>query len=161
MRQLTGTIRQVEELTKANFNLTTELTALRERVDKAKADAMEEFKNSQPFFNELGVQYSEGFEGFRKQTVLLFPGLDFSSIQIDTTIPITPGGGDGPIDVEDKEADDAIKGETVTLVEKEANGRPHTIANLYPMPLLLKFFIVQALSFVKIFISIYSNFRTI
>ena len=161
MRQLTGTIRQVEELTKANFNLTTELTALHERVDKAKADAMEEFKNSQPFFNELGVQYSEGFEGFCKQTVLLFPGLDFSSIQIDTTIPITPGGGDRAIDVEDKEADDAIKGETVTLVEKEANGRPHTIANLYPMPLLLKFFIVQALSFVKIFISIYSNFRTI
>ena len=161
MRQLTGTIRQVEELTKANFNLTTELTALRERVDKAKADAMEEFKNSQPFFNELGVQYSEGFEGFCKQTVLLFPGLDFSSIQIDTTIPITPGGGDRAIDVEDKEADDAIKGETVTLVEKEANGKPHTIANLYPMPLLLKFFIVQALSFVKIFISIYSNFRTI
>ena len=87
----------------------TELTTLREHVDNAKADAMEEFKDSQPFFNELGVQYGEGFKGFRKQTILLFPGLDFSSIQIDTTIPITPGGGDEAIDVEDEEADDAVK----------------------------------------------------
>ena len=46
MSQLVGTVRQVEELTKANFNLTTELTALREHIDKAKADAMEEFKDS-------------------------------------------------------------------------------------------------------------------
>lgn len=33
----------------------TELTALREHVNKAKADAMEEFKDSQPFLNELGI----------------------------------------------------------------------------------------------------------
>nr|POE97876.1 hypothetical protein CFP56_33816 [Quercus suber] len=154
--QLEGTAYQFEELTKANSNLTTELTALHEHVDKAKVDtmeefkdsqpsfnelrvqygeltalrkhvdkdkanAMEEFKDSQPSFNELRVQYGEGFEGIRKQIVLLFPGLDFSSVQVNMTIPITPGGDDERIDVEDEKADNAVKGETVTLMEKEAN----------------------------------------
>ncbi|KAK9986696.1 hypothetical protein SO802_031647 [Lithocarpus litseifolius] len=43
--QLEGIARWVEELTKANTNLTTELTAFHEQVDKVKADTIEEFPN--------------------------------------------------------------------------------------------------------------------
>lgn len=44
--QLEGITRRVEELTKANTNLTTELTVFREEIDKVKADTIEDFKES-------------------------------------------------------------------------------------------------------------------
>lgn len=43
-----------------------EMVSLRESVDKAKADAVKEFKYSQPFFDLLGSQYGKSFEDFRK-----------------------------------------------------------------------------------------------
>ena len=56
------------------------MTSLRKRVDKAKANALEEFKDSQLFFDLLGSQYSEGFKDFWRQAVLLFSSVDFSSV---------------------------------------------------------------------------------
>ena len=44
-----------EEAEKAKTNLTTELAALHELMDKAKADAMAEFWVSQPFFYVCGT----------------------------------------------------------------------------------------------------------
>nr|POE54674.1 hypothetical protein CFP56_25034 [Quercus suber] len=44
--QLEGIARRVEELTKANTNLTTELTIFHEEIDKVKANTIEEFKES-------------------------------------------------------------------------------------------------------------------
>ena len=52
----------LEEAEKAKTNLTTELAALREQMDKAKVDAMAKFKVSQPFFNTGGVYYDDRFE---------------------------------------------------------------------------------------------------
>lgn len=90
--QLQGRARWVEKLTKTNTNLTTELAALYEQVGKAKVDAVEEYKYSQPYFDELGGQYGEGFEDFCKQVVAFLLGLDFSQIQINTRVPMTPSG---------------------------------------------------------------------
>ena len=50
--------RQVEELTKENSNLVTELVALCEHVERIKADAIAEFQASQPYFDELGDQFA-------------------------------------------------------------------------------------------------------
>lgn len=65
---------------KANAILTVEVTSLCESMDKAKADAIKEYKNSHPFFNLLGSQYGEGFEDFRKQAAAFFPNMEISSI---------------------------------------------------------------------------------
>ena len=51
-----------EEAKKARTSLTTELTTLREQMDKAKADTMAEFKASQPFINACSVYYGDGFD---------------------------------------------------------------------------------------------------
>lgn len=72
--QLEGDARRVKELAKTNANLRTELVVLCEQVDKAKANIVEVFKDSQPYFDELEGQYKERFEDFRKQAILIFHG---------------------------------------------------------------------------------------
>ena len=54
MKKLDGAFRQAEELVKANSILTAEITSFRESIDKFKADAVEEFKDSQIFVDLLG-----------------------------------------------------------------------------------------------------------
>ena len=49
---------QVEELTKENSNMATELAALCEHVERIKVDAIVEFQTSQPYFDELGDQFA-------------------------------------------------------------------------------------------------------
>lgn len=44
----------MKELTKSNTNLRTKLAAFYEQVDKAKVNAVEEFKDSLPYFDKLG-----------------------------------------------------------------------------------------------------------
>ena len=63
---------------------------LHESIERAKADAVKRYKDSQDFFDLLGSQYGEGFKDFYKQTTILFLDVDFSSVQINTTIPMTP-----------------------------------------------------------------------
>ena len=53
VKKLDGATCRTEELTKANAILTAEVTSLRDSIDKAKANAIEEYKDSQPFFNLL------------------------------------------------------------------------------------------------------------
>ena len=91
-----GSACQVEEVTKENSNLKTKLTALRKHMDKIRDEAITELQTSQAYFNEMGVQYGDSFEDFRKQAILWFFGLDFSQIQINTSVPITPAGYDVP-----------------------------------------------------------------
>lgn len=80
VKRLDGASCWVEELTEANSIQIAEMASLRESVEKAKVDSVNEFKDSQPFFDLLGSQYGEGFEDFWKQTVVLFLDLDFSSV---------------------------------------------------------------------------------
>ena len=61
---------------KENVNLKSEMAALHEHTDKVK----KEFWVSQPYLNEMGDFYGDGFEDFHKQDVLMFPNLDFSQI---------------------------------------------------------------------------------
>ena len=89
VKKLDDATRWAEELTEANAILTAEVTSLRESIDKAKANSIEEYKDSQPFFNLLVSQYGEGFEDFQKQAITLFPNVDFSPIQIKLTVPST------------------------------------------------------------------------
>nr|POF25014.1 hypothetical protein CFP56_37975 [Quercus suber] len=102
----------VEELTKSNTNLTTKFAAFQEQVNKAGANVIKGFKDSLPFFNLLRAQYGEGFGDFCKHIILLYPDLVFFFVQIDTSILMTPHGGDRAIDLKD-DADDTIEGEIV------------------------------------------------
>ena len=75
VKKLEGSTHRAKELTNANAILTAEVTSLSESLDRAKADAVEEYKDLQPFFNLLGSQYDEGFEDFKKQVVAFFPNM--------------------------------------------------------------------------------------
>lgn len=46
--------RRHKELEKMNTNMMTELAALREEMEKAKADAVVVFRTSQPYLDECG-----------------------------------------------------------------------------------------------------------
>ena len=83
-----------EEAEKVKTNLTTELTGLREQMDKAKADAVAEFCVSQPFFDACGIYYGDGFDDCLKQVGAVYPDLDLSQITIDDTILLTLRGDD-------------------------------------------------------------------
>lgn len=105
MKKLDGASCWVEELTKVNAILTNEVTSLQESMDKAKAEAFEEYKDLQLFFNLLWSQYDEGFKDFKKQSIVLFPNVDFSFVQIDTMVPMTPWVDNEIVDVEDENED--------------------------------------------------------
>ena len=120
----------MEELTKANTNLTTNLAALHEQVNKAKADAVVEYKDFQPYFDELGDQYGEGFEDFYKLAVASFTSLDFAQIQIDTTISMTVRGGDVIVEVDDDGVDRQVKAEKDSPMNEEANEKMTVVGPL-------------------------------
>lgn len=58
-------------------------------MDKAKADAINEFQTPQPYYDELGDQYAKGFYHFYEQALLIFLnyGLDFSLDKIIHLLP--------------------------------------------------------------------------
>ena len=47
-----------------NANLTTKLATFCEQMNKAKADAVVAFRISQPFYDECGVFYGDGFDDY-------------------------------------------------------------------------------------------------
>ena len=67
-----------------------ELAAPLEQVETARADAVNEYKASQPFIDFCGGYYSEGFEDCLKQVKSLYPHLDFSTVTIDEPLSLTP-----------------------------------------------------------------------
>ena len=52
-------------------------------LEKAKGDAIAEFKASKQFTNSMDTNYAVGFEDFRMDTMEKFPGIDFSSIKLN------------------------------------------------------------------------------
>ena len=81
--KLSETTYKADELVKENSFLKSEVAALREHMGKVKEESIEKYQGSQPYFNEMGVYYRDGFKDFRKQAILMFPDLDFSQIQIN------------------------------------------------------------------------------
>ena len=116
-------------MTKKNSNLKTKLTAFRKHMDKIRDEAVTELQMSQAYFNEMGVQYGDSFDDFRKQAILLFLGLDFSQIQIKTLVLMTSAGYDVPnkeeIDLKKAEAFGSEGKGTDGSGEKEIDKQPN------------------------------------
>ena len=60
-----------------------ELTALLGQVETARADAMKEFKASQPFIDSCAVYNGNEFENCLKQVKSIYPHLDLSKVTMD------------------------------------------------------------------------------
>lgn len=67
---------------------------LREQTEKAKADAIVEFRASQPFIDSCAIYYGDGFKDCLKQVGSVYPNLDLSKIYMEDLLPTTPAGGD-------------------------------------------------------------------
>ena len=70
------------------------------------ADAVKEFKASQPFIDSCAVYYGIGFKDCLKQVKSIYPYLDLSKVTMDDPLPLTPVG-DTILD----ETDDSIESE--------------------------------------------------
>ena len=70
--------------------LQEEVTALREKVETARTDAIQNFKTSQSFIDSCADYYSIGFNDYLKQVALAFLELDLSGISMDAPKPVTP-----------------------------------------------------------------------
>ena len=67
---------RLDHLQKRNDELSTFL-------EKAKGDAVVEFKASKPFTDLLDTNYAVGFEDFRMEAIENFPEIDFTSIKLN------------------------------------------------------------------------------
>ena len=82
-----------EKLVKAGSQkqkLQEEMTALREKVETAKTDAVQKFKTSQSFIDSCADHYGTRFDDCLKQVVSAFPELDLSGISMDAPELVTP-----------------------------------------------------------------------
>ena len=68
-----------DKVQKTKENLEVELTSIYGQVEMAKADAITEFKASQPFIDACAIYYGDRFEDFLKQvrSVYRLPKLGF------------------------------------------------------------------------------------
>ena len=64
------------------------------QVEMAKADAIAEFKASQPFIDACVVYYGDGFEDCLKQVGSVYLNLDLSKVTMDDSMSTTPAFGD-------------------------------------------------------------------
>nr|POF23567.1 hypothetical protein CFP56_50161 [Quercus suber] len=84
----------LEEVEKAKAGLATELSTLREHMDKAKVDDVAEFRAFQPFIVAYDAYYDDGFEDGLKQVESVYPDLNLSKVTLEDPVPMTPRGGD-------------------------------------------------------------------
>ena len=83
-----------EKVQKAKANLEKELTALCGQVEMARANAVIEFKASQPFIDACAIYYGDRFKDFLKQVESDYPHLDLSKVTMEKPLPSTPADGD-------------------------------------------------------------------
>ena len=74
-------------------------------MEKAKADALVDFKASQSFIDACAVYYGEDFDDYLKQVGSVYLDLDLSKISMDDPVPMTPAGAD----TVNKETDDSTQ----------------------------------------------------
>lgn len=60
-------------------------------MDKAKDNAVMEFRVFQSFFDVCGIYYGDRFHDYLKQVGAAYPNLDLSQITIDDIAPLTLG----------------------------------------------------------------------
>lgn len=103
--KLNGVTHQADELMKESANLKFEVAGLHEHMNKIKKETIKEFRVSQPYFDEIGGYYEDGFDDFCNQATLIFLDLEFSQIQIRLNAPTTLATD--PI-LDDEEIDDKV-----------------------------------------------------
>ena len=64
------------------------------QVEMARADAIVEFKASQPFIDACAVYYGDGFKDCLKQVESVYLNLDLSKVTMDDSMSTTPAFGD-------------------------------------------------------------------
>ena len=64
------------------------------QTEKAKVDAVVDFKTLQSFIDVCVIYYGEGFDDCLKQVGFVYPDLDLSKISMDDPVPTTPASGD-------------------------------------------------------------------
>ena len=79
---------------KAKTNLAMELASLREQMERAKVNAMADFKASQPFIDACAVYYNDGFEDCLKQVGFVYQDLDLSKVSLNDPLSRTPVAND-------------------------------------------------------------------
>ena len=65
------------------------MTALREKVETAGTNVVQNFKTSQSFIDSCADYYGTGFNDCLKQVTSAFPKLDLSGISMDVPEPVT------------------------------------------------------------------------
>ena len=109
--------RKLEEADRQKEKLQQEVTTLREKVETAGTDAIQEFKASQSFIDSCADYYGTGFDDCLKQVASVFPELDLSGITMDDE-------GDGSPESNPPPKDDGV----LVLAQSAANP-PHTPAS--------------------------------
>ena len=66
------------------------MTALQEKAETTRTDAVQKFKTSQSFIDSCADYYDTGFDDCLKQVASAFPELDLFGISMDTPEPVTP-----------------------------------------------------------------------
>ena len=94
--------------------------ALREKVEIARTDTVQEFKASQSFIDFCADYYGTGFDDCLKQVASVFPKLDLSGITMDDE-------GDGS-----PESNPSPKDDCVFVLAQPAANPPHTPASNLP-----------------------------
>ena len=92
------------EAEKLKASLATELFTLRDRMDKAKADVVEEFRASQTFTDACSVYCGDGFEDCLEQVRSAYLDPDLSKITLDDLVPTTTRGDE----TVNEESDDSV-----------------------------------------------------
>ena len=72
----------------------TKLTTLHKQMEKAKADALVDFKASQSFIDACAIYYGEDFDDYLKQVGSVYLDLDLSKISMDDPVPMTFASAD-------------------------------------------------------------------
>ena len=108
-----------EKAQEAQANLEVELTAICRQIETARANAITEFKASQPFIDACAVYYGDRFEDCLKHVGAIYPNLDLSKVTMDDLMLTTLAFGD----TVSKETDDStyteqnLKDDGVVLVQ--------------------------------------------
>ena len=108
---------KLEKVDRQKEKLQHQVTALREKVETARTDAVQEFKASQSFIDSYADYYGTEFDDCLKQVASVFPKMDLSGITMDDE-------GDGSPESNPPPKDDSI----VVLAQPAANP-PHTPAS--------------------------------
>ena len=91
-------------------------------METVRADAVAEFKASQPFIDTFTIYYGDGFEDYLKQVKFVYPHLDLSKVTMDDPLSSTFAGDTSFEEIDDStESESDPKDDSVVLAQPAAN----------------------------------------